>query len=79
MNTPKSTLCLLKSAPKWLAVFVSILFTGILSSGELKAQSEYDSSKTYQVIKNDGTEYIGKIIKSDEREILLQTTTIGKI
>lgn len=55
-----------------------ILFT-LMAAGDLKAQSEYDTSKTYQVIKNDGTEYIGKIIKSDEREILLQTTSIGKI
>lgn len=31
------------------------------------------------IIKNDGTEYVGYIIKQDEREVLIETTEIGRL
>ncbi|MFY0642969.1 MAG: hypothetical protein JXR19_00725 [Bacteroidia bacterium] len=40
---------------------------------------ETDSSKTYLVIKNDGTEYVGTIVSKDAREILLRTEEVGDI
>lgn len=56
----------------------ALAFTVLASSG-LRAQNEYDTAKTYQVIKNDGTDYLGKILRSDEREILIQTNTVGRL
>ena len=38
-----------------------------------------DSKKLVLITKNDGGEFIGEIISDDGREILLMTTTIGKI
>ncbi|MBL7813008.1 MAG: hypothetical protein JNL57_12370 [Bacteroidetes bacterium] len=64
-------------ASKWLAVALLVMtagYTGIACKGQT-----YDTAKTYLVIKNDGTEYAGKILKSDEREILIETKAIGKI
>lgn len=59
-----------------LTLFVFLFCFGAMNSA--KAQ-DYDTSKTYLVTKNDGTQYHGKILKSDEREILLKTTEIGNI
>jgi hypothetical protein len=38
-----------------------------------------DSSITYQIITRDGNEYIGTLIKQNEQEIVLNTTTVGII
>lgn len=46
------------------------------------AQEENQSDTTRQmvvIIKNDGTEYIGYILKQDEREVLLETEKLGNI
>lgn len=59
-------------------VLFALVFTVFASSG-LLAQNEFDTAKTYLVTKNDGTEYVGKILKSDEREILLNTSTVGRL
>jgi hypothetical protein len=37
-----------------------------------------DSTK-YLVVKNDGNEYVGLILSDDGREVLIQTSTLGKI
>jgi hypothetical protein len=37
-----------------------------------------DTTK-YLVVKNDGNEYVGIIISDDGREVLIQTTTLGKV
>lgn len=36
-------------------------------------------NKLFIVIKNDGTEFIGHIISQDEREVLVETSTIGRV
>ena len=37
------------------------------------------SIKIFTITKNDGSEYTGKILKQDDREILLETTEIGRL
>jgi hypothetical protein len=37
-----------------------------------------DTTK-YLVVKNDGNEYVGLILSDDGREVLIQTTTLGKV
>ncbi len=65
---------------KSLLLFASVLF---LSISNLAIAQEYvkDSSSTqlYVITKNDNTEYIGKILKDDGREVLIETETLGKI
>lgn len=55
----------------------------ILLTSNLKAQvSVPDSSKSqdqYVITKIDGTEYIGTIINDDGREVLIETSNLGKI
>lgn len=43
------------------------------------SQITIDTSATYIVVKNDGTEVIGKIVSMDAREVLLETKAIGQI
>ena len=43
------------------------------------AQQNPIDTNTYVVVKNNGVEYIGKILNDDGREILLETKTLGKI
>lgn len=50
--------------------------------GNSRAQGISDTIQAdtlYVVTKNDGVEYIGKILSDDGREILLETETLGKI
>ena len=60
-----------------MKIYFFLLFTFIL--GFSKAQQNPIDTNTYVVIKNNGTEYIGKILNDDGREILLETKTLGKI
>ncbi len=45
----------------------------------LQNNSEYVPEKTYLIIKNNGTEYIGEILSDDGREILVNTLKLGKL
>ncbi len=38
-----------------------------------------DTTKLYSIIKTDGTEYVGKILSDDGREVLIETKAMGKI
>jgi hypothetical protein len=40
---------------------------------------EFDPEKTYVVIKNDGTRFVGQIISSDAREVHLRTDNLGEV
>ncbi len=66
---------------KLLAVlmFTLIGFLGTNSYSQTESDSTQVNEKYYLVIKNDGSEYYGYILKDDGREILLQTSNIGKI
>jgi hypothetical protein len=41
--------------------------------------TDYALPKKHVIIKNDGTQYVGVILSNDDREILIETTTIGKV
>ncbi len=58
-----------------------ILFTLMaLMAGLFQVQAQdVDTTKTYMVIKNDGTEYVGRIMSKDARELLLRTDNVGDI
>jgi hypothetical protein len=53
--------------------FLIVLIITVAASGQV------EEKKRSLVTKNDGTEYIGVILKEDSREILLQTESIGEI
>jgi len=56
---------------------ITLLFIGISSWAQ--AQEVRDSTQTYRIIKNDGAEYVGRIIEENAREVLLKTRTLGEI
>lgn len=58
--------------------FASILFLS-LPNLTIAQEQVKDSSQLYVITKNDKTEYIGKILKDDGREVLIETETLGKI
>lgn len=65
---------------KKLLFTISLFILMIISVTDAKAQNGgSDSTKTYLVVKNDGTELIGKILSDDGREVLLLTEAMGKI
>lgn len=60
------------------------LFSGLFASGSLSAQDYADTTKTqdnrlYVIIKTDGTEFIGRIISQDAREVLIETEKLGQV
>lgn len=61
-------------------ILIVIFGLGITNSySQVLSDSNKTEKKYYLVVKNDGSEYYGYIIKDDGREILLQTKNIGKI
>lgn len=63
---------------------IKLLFTLLflfLGTNQILAQNVVNpvDTNTYVVIRNNGTELIGKIISDDGREVLLESKTIGKI
>lgn len=66
----------MKAIKHLLVIILLITFTNV------KAQDYVDTTKTqkmFKVEKNDGTIYIGVILKQDAREILLKTEKIGEL
>ncbi|MFI5204671.1 MAG: hypothetical protein ACHQF2_09270 [Flavobacteriales bacterium] len=61
-------------------LFLLVLLVFVLPS-TLFAQDDSTQvdNKIYVVVKNDGTEYVGKIIKKDDREVLIETKKLGRI
>lgn len=65
---------------KALLLFASILFMSLPNMAIAQEQvKDSSSSQLYSIKKNDNTEYIGKILKDDGREVLIETETLGKI
>lgn len=56
-------------------LFFFVLFFGGIAS----AQNNPVDTNTYVILKNDGNEYIGKILSDDGREVLINTDKLGKI
>lgn len=63
---------------KLIYTFLFIAFSTALFAQE-SATDSVKKADEYVVIKNDGTEYIGEILKDDGREILINTRNIGKV
>lgn len=61
-----------------LATLFTFLAVGF-SFGQTTETDTLKSEQLYVVTKNDGTEYIGKILNDDGREILIETELLGKI
>lgn len=57
----------------------TLLLLGLFAIPGVMQAQEFDPEVVYIVVKNDGTRFTGNIVKSDAREILLKTTTIGEI
>ena len=58
---------------------VCLLAFFFLTTEALISQENPIDTNTYVIIKNNGVEYIGKVLKDDGREILIETQTLGKI
>lgn len=70
---------------KPIKLTIALLFLCIFCSSYSFSQVESDTTKTeassplYLIVKNDGTEYTGKILKDDGREVLIETKELGKL
>ncbi len=67
----------MKSLP--LLLISGVLFLFSLNTSDLYAQTSSDTTKTYLIVKNDGTEFVGKIISQDAREVIIVTKKLGEI
>lgn len=67
----------MKSSKLWVAFLSLFLLAGLTS--QIHAQTGSDTTKTYLVIKNDGSRYVGKILSQDSREVVLSTKDLGEI
>lgn len=64
---------------RYILVF---LFIGVFScqlNAQVPANSSSTDTNTYVITKSNGTEYIGKVLSDDGREVLISTETLGKI
>lgn len=63
------------------ALLVMVMTVGMQSvfCQEQPVESEQEDQKVYMVIKNDGTRFVGRIIKQDAREVLIETSDQGQI
>lgn len=64
---------------KLFCLFAVLFFSVTLSTQYADAQIDTDTTKTYLIIKNDGAEFIGKIISQDSREVVIVTKALGEI
>ncbi len=56
-----------------------IILQGFFLAMDLNAQEKEEQPKTWVVVKNDGSRYVGKIIEQDAREVLLESLEIGLV
>lgn len=70
---------------KTIKIFPLVFLLGfIFNTGAVLAQSDADTvkkidNKYYIIEKNDGTKFVGKIISQDMREVIIESTTMGKM
>ena len=62
-----------------MKLFFILLFASISFNFVAQESTSGDTSKTFVIILNDGTQKSGKIISDDGRELLLESDKIGKI
>lgn len=56
-----------------------ILFGFSLNGQENRDASSEDSEKVFVITKNDGSQFVGKIISQDAREVLIETKELGQV
>lgn len=56
-----------------------LIFLLLGNLNQVRAQANSDTTKTYLIIKNDGSRYTGKIISQDAREVIILTKKLGEI
>jgi hypothetical protein len=64
---------------KKIIVFVILSFYSFVGNTQQTNDTTSFSGKMYIITKNDGTKFMGKIITSDPREVLLESTKIGLV
>jgi hypothetical protein len=62
-----------------LATFLVLISFIAADKAQAQVSNSIDSNKVYVIIKNDGSEFIGKIISSDMREVIMETQKLGAI
>jgi len=62
-----------------IAVFMGLLTTLNSSAQTIPDNSKIDSNKVYLITKNDGTQFEGKILHMDPKEVLIDTKRIGQV
>lgn len=62
-----------------LATFLVLFSLITADKAQAQVSNSIDSNKVYVIIKNDGSEFIGKIISSDMREVIMETQKLGAI
>ena len=62
-----------------LAAFLVLISLITADKAQAQVSNSIDSNKVYVIIKNDGSEFIGKIISSDMREVIIETQKLGAI
>ena len=62
-----------------LATFLVLISFIAADKAQAQVSNSIDSNKVYVIIKNDGSEFIGKIISSDMREVVMETQKLGAI
>ncbi len=64
---------------KTVFLILLIALSILLSIPALCQEHTSQDSTIYMITKNDGTKFIGQIISQDEREVLIETTSIGRV
>jgi hypothetical protein len=62
-----------------LATFLVLISLIATDKAQAQVSNTIDSNKVYVIIKNDGSEFIGKIISSDMREVVMESQKLGAI
>ena len=62
-----------------LATFLVLISLFAADKAQAQVSNSIDTNKVYVIIKNDGSEFIGKIISSDMRELIMESQKLGAI
>lgn len=62
-----------------LVTLLFVICASLVVEGQVTINNDTNVAVQHVIIKNDGAEYTGIILSDDGREVLIQTTTIGKV
>jgi len=62
-----------------LATFLVLISLIATDKAQAQESNTSDTNKVYVIIKNDGTEFIGRIISSDMHEVVMESQKLGAI